>query len=51
MWAAGLIALLLTICFPMRVGAQAKPKRDVSKDRVERPKKKSKPKGIHSLPL
>ena len=43
MWAAGLIALLLTICFPMRVGAQAKPKRDVSKDRVERPKKKSKP--------
>lgn len=43
MWAAGLIAMLLAICFPMRVGAQAKPKRDVSKDRVERPKKKSKP--------
>lgn len=43
MWVAGLMFLLLTLCVPQASHAQAKPKRDVTKDQVERPAKKQDP--------
>ena len=41
-WAAGLVAMLLTVCIPIAGLAQAKPKRDVTKDQVERPRRRAK---------
>ncbi len=51
LWAAGLMALLLTVCFPIAGVAQAKPKRDVTKDKVERPRRNVTAPQRHTQPV